>query len=201
MVELSRPRAPEADRTVAIYRTAARIFHEKGYHATSINEIAEAVQLTKAGLYYYIKGKQGLLFAIMTFAMDRLEAHVIARAREEEDPEARLRAVIRHHARLITEDSSALTILVNELGGLTPDHRREIVRRQRAYTEFIRDTLVALRAQGRLVDVDPTVAAFSVLGAVLWVSRWFRRDGRLPAEQVVSELETLILGGVLRSSR
>lgn len=198
MVDAPQPRPPEVDRTVAIYRTAARIFHEKGYHATSINEIAEAVHLTKAGLYYYIKGKQDLLFAIMSFAMDRLEEQVVARAREEEDPEARLRSVIRNHARLITEDSSALTILVNELEGLTPEHRGEIVARQRAYIEFIRDTLLALRKLGRLCDVDPTVAAFGVLGAVLWVSRWFRRDGRLSGEQVVSELETLILGGVLR---
>lgn len=200
-VESQTPGPPEADRTVAIYRAAARIFHAKGYHATSINEIAEAVQLTKAGLYYYIKGKQELLFSIMLFAMDRLESQVIERARTEDDPEARLRSVIRNHARLITEDRSALTVLVNELEGLSEEHRAQIVERQRRYVAFVRETLLALRAEGRLADVDPTVASFGVLGAVLWVARWFRPKGRLSGEEVVHELENLILGGVLSATR
>lgn len=185
------------DKSAAIYQAAARIFHEKGYHATSINEIADAVQLTKAGLYYYIRGKQELLFGIMSYAMDQLEMHVLERARGEQDPETRLRTLITAHGRLITADSSALTILVNELEGLTHEQRREIVGRQRAYMDFIRSTLEALRAEGRLRDIDSTVGAFSILGMVLWTSRWYRPDGRLSRDQVIDEIANIALGAVV----
>ncbi len=187
----------EQDRRAEIYRSAARIFHRKGYHATSINDIAAAVGLTKAGLYYYIKGKQDLLFAIMGFAMDQLDEQVIEPARRVQDPQARLETIVARHARLITQDSSALTILVNELEGLLPDDRTDIIGRQRDYVDFIADTLAALRDEGKVVGLDPTVGAFSLVGMILWISRWYRTDGRLDGDEVVAEVTRMAISAVL----
>ena len=189
--------ASDPDRRAEIYRNAARIFHRKGYHATSINDIAAAVGLTKAGLYYYIKGKQDLLFAIMSFAMDQLDEQVTEPARRHEDPETRLHTIVACHARLITQDSSALTILVNELEGLLPGDRADIIARQRDYVEFIADTLAALRDEGKVVGLDPTVGAFSLVGMVLWISRWYRADGRLDGDEVVAEVTRMAVSAVL----
>ena len=187
----------DPDRRAEIYRNAALIFHRKGYHATSINDIAAAVGLTKAGLYYYIKGKQDLLFAIMSFALDQLDEQVIEPARRHEDPETRLHTIVACHARLITQDSSALTILVNELEGLLPGDRTDIIARQRDYVEFIADTLAALRDDGKVVGLDPTVGAFSLVGMVLWISRWYRADGRLDGDEVVAEVTRMAVSAVL----
>ncbi len=189
--------ASDRDRRAEIYNSAARIFHRKGYHATSISDIAAAVGLTKAGLYYYIKGKQDLLFAIMSFAMDQLDEQVVEPAEREEDPKRRLEVIVARHARLITQDSSALTILVNELEGLLPDDRADIIGRQRDYVDFIADTLAALRDDGRIVGLDPTVGAFSLVGMILWISRWYRADGRLRAEDVVAEVTRMAISAVL----
>ena len=191
------PANGEQDRRAEIYRSAARIFHRKGYHATSINDIAAAVGLTKAGLYYYIKGKQDLLFAIMGFAMDQLDEQVIEPARRVQDPQARLETIVARHARLITQDSSALTILVNELEGLLPDDRADIIGRQRDYVDFIADTLAALRDQGKVVGLDPTVGAFSLVGMILWISRWYRTDGRLDGDEVVAAVTRMAISAVL----
>jgi len=190
----------DPNRRARIYRNAARIFHRKGYHATSINDIAAAVGLTKAGLYYYIKGKQDLLFAIMTFAMDQLDEQVIEPARQQTDPQARLETIVARHARLITEDSSALTILVNELEGLLPGDRADIIGRQRDYVDFIADTLSALRDQGKTLAIDPTVGAFSLVGMILWVSRWYRADGRLDGDEVVAQVTRMATSAVLDRS-
>ena len=190
----------EQDRRAEIYRSAARIFHRKGYHATSINDIAAAVGLTKAGLYYYIKGKQDLLFAIMGFAMDQLDEQVIEPARRIEDPQTRLETIVARHARLITQDSSALTILVNELEGLLPDDRADIIGRQRDYVDFIADTLAALRDEGKVLGLDPTVGAFSLVGMILWISRWYRADGRLDGDEVVAEVTRMAISAVLNRS-
>lgn len=188
----------DSERAAEIYRAAAKIFQSRGYHATSINEIADAVHLTKAGLYYYIKGKQDLLFGIMNYAMDLLEDYVVEPARSIESPEERLRVVIKTHARLIVRDSSALTILVNELQGLTVSQREEITQRQRAYMLFLRQTLETLRDLGKLRDVHPTVAAFGLLGMILWISRWFRADGELSREEVAEAITEMGLASVLR---
>ena len=70
----------------------------------------------------------------------------------------------------------------------------------RVYVDLIRDTLVELKTAGRLRDVDPTVATFSLLGMILWLPRWFRQDGRLSQEKVAVEIANLALGGLLRST-
>ncbi len=186
------------ERSGFIYRTAAQIIYEKGFDATSMNEIAEALDLTKPGLYYHVKGKKQLLFSIMDFAMDLLDTNVVEPAEEIADPEERLRLIIRQHARLLTHDAGALAILIDEDAGLAPDQRVEIVGRKRAYFDLLRGTLEELRAQGRLRQIDSTVAVFSLLGMVMWISRWYDPKGRLNSDQVVGEVIEIALGGMVK---
>jgi hypothetical protein len=101
------------------------------------------------------------------------------------------------HALLILEGRDELSILVNELEGLTPEQQGTIRARQLAYVHFIRDTLQALHAEGRLNDVDATAGAFAIVGMVLWLARWFRPDGRLDQRDVIADLARLALYGVL----
>ena len=128
----------ETNRLAEIYRAAASLICEKGYDATSMNDIAEAVGLTKAGIYHHIEGKKDLLFRIMNFGMDELDENVIIPARAIADAESRLRAIIANHVRLITshitpQGYNPVTIIVEEVAGLTPEHRRKIDQRKRAY--------------------------------------------------------------------
>ncbi|MEM1205745.1 MAG: TetR/AcrR family transcriptional regulator [Acidobacteriota bacterium] len=185
------------ERAGKIYRTAAQMIYEKGFAATSMNEIADAVHLTKPGLYYYVKGKKELLFAIMSFAMDLLDAEVVAHASVVEEPEARLRTIVSHHARLLTHEAGALAILIDEVAGLSEVQREQITRRKREYFDFLRQSLDDLAAEGRLRDVDTTTAAFSLLGMVMWLSRWYQTQGRLNAETVVRDVTEIAVGGVL----
>jgi len=107
-------------RAGAIYRTAAQLIRRRGFAATSMAEIAEAVELTKPGLYYHVKGKKELLFAIMSHAMDLLDREVVASATPEEDPEQRLRIIVDRHCRLLMRDEhGALGILIDEVEGLS----------------------------------------------------------------------------------
>jgi AcrR family transcriptional regulator len=194
-----RPLAIEEDRAAAIFRTAAEIFERKGYHATAMGEIADAVDLTKAGLYYYVKGKEDLLFAIMSFAMDRLEGWV-EEARACPDPEQRLRSIIGNHARGIAVDGNAITLLVDETEALEPERRERIRRRQRAYYEFIRDNVAELGSGGRS-GLDPRVGAFGILGLLMWLARWYRRGGELGGEEVARQITAMALDGVLSKTR
>ena len=198
MVAVSKvPDLFDDERTAVIYRTAAQIIYEKGFDATSMNEIAEALDLTKPGLYYWVKGKKQLLHSIMVFAMDLLDAHVVEPAKTLDDPEERLRFIIQEHARLLTHEAGALAILIDEEAGLSPEEKAKIIRRKRDYLDFLRHTLDELKVRGRLRPLDTTVAAFSLLGMVMWISRWYDPEGRLDSERVVADVTEIAVGGML----
>lgn len=193
----------EPDRLAEIYRAAARIICEKGYDATSMNDIADAVGITKSGLYHHVSGKRNLLFSIMNFGLDSLEEQVITPARDIGDPEQRLRAIIVNHVHLITSRSdpqgnNPVSIVTDEVAGLTPAQRRKTDQRKRAYVELIKGTLQDLKAAGKLADIDLDAASYSLLGMILWLSRWYNPDGRLTPDQVSKEVTKMALGGLLK---
>ena len=189
---------PANGRLPEIYRTAAEIILRKGYDATSVNDIANALGMTKAGLYHYIHGKKELLFDIMNYGMEELDREVVQPAREISDASARLRFMLASHARLVTRGQGAVTILVDEITALTPAQHRKITRHKRAYFDFLRETLDELKTEGKLLDVDTTAATFTLLGMVLWPSRWFRQDGALTSEQVAEEIVKIAFQGLIR---
>ncbi|RMH17682.1 MAG: TetR/AcrR family transcriptional regulator [Acidobacteria bacterium] len=185
------------DRAGLIYRTAAKMIYERGFANTSMNDIAEAVAMTKPGVYYYVKGKKELLFAIMSYAMDRLDAEVMARAEPERDPERRLRIIVGQHARLLMRDEhGTLGILIDEVGGLAADQRAVIIRRKRRYFDFVRRTIEELWAARGIEGRSSTVAAFSVLGMIMWLSRWYDPRGPLSSDEVADDLTEVALGAV-----
>jgi AcrR family transcriptional regulator len=186
------------DRLAEVYRTAAQIILRKGYDATSINDIANALGITKAGLYHYINGKKELLFDIMNFGLDQLEEEVVLPARSIADPAARLRYIIASHAKLVTRGQGAITLLVDEISALTPAQYRKITQRKRAHFDRLRELLNTLKSEGMLQDVDTTVATFSLLGMIHWLSRWFKQDGSLTEQQIADEIVKIALNGLLR---
>src|SRR5436190_8134451 len=101
MMKAQRKSAANNERLAEVYRTAAQIILRKGYDATSVNDIANALGITKAGLYHYINGKKELLFDIMNFGLDALDQEVTIPARAISDPEKRLRAILTRHACLV----------------------------------------------------------------------------------------------------
>ncbi|MGA3185467.1 MAG: TetR/AcrR family transcriptional regulator [Bryobacteraceae bacterium] len=188
------------DRADHIYRVAAEVMCQKGYEATSMNDIADAVGLTKAGLYHYIRGKEDLLFQIMSYGMDMVDQDVMAPAKQAQGAVERLRTIISRHSKRVLEVGGAVSILLDEMYALTPAHRRAIKGRKRAYFEFIRATLEELSVEGKLRNVTPTVATFCLFGMLSWVSRWYRKDGKLSSEQILNDLLEAALHSVLKES-
>jgi AcrR family transcriptional regulator len=192
-----RTRPAAADRAAEIFLTAAEIIAKKGFDATTMNDIAAAVDLTKAGLYYYAKSKRDLLYMIISLAMDEVEQKVIRICRLIDDPEQRLRTIIRNHIMLVVESGESVTILTEEVDCLSPAHRRKIIKRKRDYLEVVTATLEELRRAGRLRNLDTTVAAHNLFATILGTARWYRRGGKLSPKQIAQEVTEFILGGVI----
>lgn len=197
-----RPRVASA-RARQIYLEASRLFVAKGYEATSMSDIAEAVNITKAGLYHFVESKEDLLFTIVNFGMDELFDEVVEPAREIQDPLERLRLIIRNHllniGRVSSTSGNPVTIVANDTTGLGPEKLRAVERRKRVYFELVRDTVRELQAAGAAhQDLDATLAAHCILGTILWTARWRRPGGRLSIEQIIDQISGMILHGVLR---
>lgn len=197
----SQPSSPLNVRRGEIWRAAAEMINARGYDATSVNDIARALGMTKAGLYHYISGKEALLYEIMSHGMDQTELAVVTPARAITDPEERLREIVTRHACLVMRSRGSMTQLVHEVRRLPQNARKKIDRRMRVYFDLIRDTLGELKANGRLREVDLTVAAFSVLGMIMWLPRWYQTGGSLTPDTIAANLADIALGGLLQAPK
>ncbi len=197
-------RMASVNRQEQIYFAAARLFVDKGYSGTSMSDIARAVGVTKAGLYYFVESKEKLLYTIMSYGMDRLHREVVEPALATDDPLDRLRIIVRNHVKNIgmalDVKGNSITSVVNEMIGLTGEMRTEIDARKRAYLEFVRDTLRALDAQGKLdSSVDIPVATSSILGMIAWMTHWHKPGGRLTLDQLADLITDQALRSILKS--
>jgi AcrR family transcriptional regulator len=199
---LREPEAQVGSRKDEILRQAAHVFLELGYDATSMNVLAERADVTKMGLYYHFESKQDILFSIMSYAMDVLERESQAASKAARSSEERLEKLVYALANLTTEqEDGAFTILViDETNGLEGEERKIITARKRAYVETIRAALEALAKEGKLRELDTTVAAFTVVGMVLWLSKWYEKDGRVSPANVARQVTQMALAAVLRAS-
>lgn len=195
---MAAPRSNEGERLRQILERAARVICQQGFEATSMQEIAVACGLTKAGLYHHIKTKDALLLAIMNYGMDLFEELVLDRVAGIADPLERLRATMARNVELVTQDASKeVTIILHEHQTLTGAAQREINARKKRYVSFLEDTIREAIERGQVRPVEPTLAAFSFLGVVLWTYKWYRADGRLTPAQLGDGMIDLFFAGLL----
>ena len=128
-------------RTQEMFHAAAELMVAKGYGGTSIGDIAQAVGMTRAGLYHHISGKQDLLYQILNHAMDELERIVTAPVRLIEDPEERLRQLMRSQFHGEVRHGLAFVVLFPEINHLGPAQQEKIHGRTREHHALIRETL------------------------------------------------------------
>jgi AcrR family transcriptional regulator len=185
------------ERHRAVLETAARLICEKGYEAASVQDIAGACGLTKAGLYYYIRSKEDLLLEIQNYGMDIFEERVLLPVLSIADPVERLKACMEKNIHLVTEGwSKEVTIILHEHETLTGAARQQINARKKRYVHFLESSFEEAMREGRIRRVEPRVAAFAFLGQVLWIYKWFRPDGKIPADRLAREMQDLYFGGL-----
>ena len=162
-----------------------------------MSDIADAVGITKAGLYYFVEGKEHLLYLITDYGLDLLDETVVKPLEGIEEPLELLRQLIRHHVHMLIHRPREVTIILHERTGLTGEYREKILQRKKAYIELVRNILVQLKEQGIARDIDPTAATFFLLGSMNWIYQWHKEDGRLTEEDLVRNLTQLFSKGFL----
>ncbi|MEY9214945.1 TetR family transcriptional regulator [Thermobifida halotolerans] len=186
------------DRRAQIIEVATALFREKGYHVTSLDDIADRIGFTKPAIYYYFKSKEDVLFAIVNGIVDEALERFHAIAEGPGSPGERVHALLVEHTRTILRNLDANTVFYNERGLLSPEREKEMRKREREYTEVMQRLYAEGVANGELLDVDPAVATATLLGASIWSYRWFDPEGRLSADEVAEQIAKLLLNGYRR---
>ena len=172
---------------------------QKGYGATSISDIAQAVGMTKAGLYHHITGKQDLLFQILQHAWDEMERLVIEPAKQVQDPELRLIEMIRSHVRGILHGGLEFTLLFRERHHLDELQQETISQQTKAYLALVGATLGELAEEGKLRDVDIQIATIHLLKTISGIADWYPRFSEIDEDHLVEQTINFGLSAILKS--
>jgi AcrR family transcriptional regulator len=193
------PRETLVDSRQEILRTAARLFQQRGYDATSMNDVAAALKLSKGGLYHHFQSKDEILFEIMNHAMEITQERVLSPVRGIVDPVERLRALIRLHIEVVLSPRDReITVMLHENHPLPPTLRKRINTRKKEYIHFVENLMAEVQKvkQGKGA-VSPRAAAFALLGMINWIYQWYKPEGNLQAHNLVPQFTELVFGGIL----
>jgi TetR/AcrR family transcriptional regulator, cholesterol catabolism regulator len=195
------PRETTVDSRQEILRAAARLFQQRGYDATSMNDVAAALKLSKGGLYHHFQSKDEILFEIMDHAMEITQQRVLDPVRAIADPEERLRALIRLHIEVVLSPRDReITVMLHENHPLPPGLRKRINSRKKEYVHFLENLMKEVQEKTRHQakgKVSPRAAAFALLGMINWIYQWYKPEGELQAQNLVPQFTDLIFGGIL----
>jgi len=188
---------------VEILRTAAAVFAEVGYDPASIRMVADRAGVSVAGLYYYVRSKDELLYLIQYHVFDGLvrrfdtdNAQMLADGGEAARPEARLHRFIHNHLDHFLADMASLTVCTRELGRLSGDYLRQVEVLQRAYFSQAFEIFSELCSTQGDSRMDPRTATLAMFGTINWVSSWYDPASDKSAGELAREFAKLYLRGV-----
>ncbi|MGJ7542594.1 TetR/AcrR family transcriptional regulator [Variovorax sp. LT1R16] len=181
----------------AVLQTAAQLFNERGFHATSLDDIAERLHVSKPTLYYYVESKDQILLECVRTALDLMHDGIEAVRHAGGSAIDQLQACMRIYTGVVTQDFGMCVIRIGE--DPLPEPLKTELRRLKAGIDHQFRRLIADGvAEGSLAPCDPKMAAFMLAGALSWVGRWYRGDGALTPEQIADQGIALLLNGVVR---
>jgi AcrR family transcriptional regulator len=196
-----RPRGPLTDahleKLEELKRVAGILFYEQGYSATDVRQIADALNMHVSSLYNYISGKEELLYLLMKDGLIEISAGLDAALEGSDDPAEQLNAAVRahivHHAH---RRHRAWTGHV-EVRALTADYLVEIKGMRREYEDRWIELLKRGMEEGKFMRTDPRITAYSLMAIGQALSRWYKPEGRLSAEEIADQVAAIALTGVL----
>jgi AcrR family transcriptional regulator len=179
----------------ALLAAAARVFAKRGYHETSMRDLARESGVSLSGLYYYVKSKDELLFLIQ----DRSFAAVIASMEEAiagiENPVERLARFIDNHLDYFASHMAEMKVLSHESGALSGEFLSQVNAKKREYTRVLMDILADVERTHGAAHVNRRIATYTLFGMMNWIYNWYDPLGDLSVEVLSQSVCRLFLGG------
>ncbi len=182
-----------AVRKEQICDAAKRLFAARGYHATSVRDIAAQLDLQGGSLYSHIDAKEDLLWALVDRAADSFISRAAAVAARFPDPTERLQALVRAHVEYMASDLDNAVVFHHEWRFLAPARRLAIAHRRHEYEDYFRQAIHEGVSRDVFLPQDERFATLLVMSLVNWFYQWYRPDGPLPADAIAGRFNELIL--------
>jgi AcrR family transcriptional regulator len=179
----------------AVIRTAAREFNRKGYHNTSLDEIAALLEVTKPTVYYYVTSKEELLFQCFRAGVEPIRAAFRAVRRLEVPARERLNAVLRHYGEAVASEFGWCMVRAEDQD-LSPAMSRHIKVLKSEIDQGIRRLIREGVLDGSIQPCDPKMTAFALAGALNWIAHWYREDQSLTGAQIAEAFVTVFESGL-----
>jgi AcrR family transcriptional regulator len=178
----------------AVLLAAVRMFNEHGFHATSLDDVAASLGITKPTIYHYLGTKDQVLFECVTIGLRQLlEAAQAARERPGTGAD-RLRIFLENYARVNMGDFGRCVIRTGD-ESLSPESAAKFRSLKREIDDALRAMIREAVADRSIAAVDERIAAFTFAGALNWPARWFRADGEESADAVARAMVKLLMEG------
>lgn len=175
---------------------ASTLFSERGYAATSVRDIARALDLQGGSLYAHIAAKEDVLWNIVSRAAERFHAAVRPIANDTASASDRLRGMARAHVHVVTDDIEHATVFLHEWRFLGPERRVAIARQRDAYEAYFRAVIAEGMANGDFRPGDPKMASLGILSALNGIAQWYRPNGPLTPDAIADAFADLFLHGL-----
>jgi AcrR family transcriptional regulator len=175
---------------------ASALFGHRGYAATSMRDIAKALDLQGGSLYAHVPSKEAVLAAIVEQAADAFHAAVRPIAEGPGSAAQRLRAMIAAHVGVVTGGRDRAKVFLFEWTFLAPERRETVARSRAAYQGYYERVIGEGAAAGELAAADPRLAAVYLLSAMNGMAHWYRPDGRLGPDTLAEQYADLFLEGL-----
>lgn len=174
---------------------AAKVFAERGFHRTSMRDLSRASKMSLAGMYYYVKSKDDLLFQIQRNCFEQVLAGAAQATASATLPEERLAAFIRHHVTFFARHMAEMKVLSHEAESLTGGSLDQVRVLKRRYVELCLGLLADLDAKTGGTPVDRNVSAYTLFGMMNWIYTWYDPSGPVGVDALADAICRLFMYG------
>lgn len=185
-----------ATRLEEVLQSAANIFFAKGYHASSIEDVARDVGMLKGSLYYYIKSKDDLLFRLLLAGIEDSDAFIARQIDPESDPVEQLERAIRAQIDYIIQNRVQFGLFLHEFDSLSGKRQHKLISVMSRYNSRFVELVRRAQEQGKLINGEPWIIVNGVLGMCNWLYRWYDPDQVSDSEQIKSVFVRLVFEGI-----
>jgi len=191
------PAAPSKSRREQIHEVASRLFSERGYHATSMRDLAGELGMQGGSLYAHISGKEDLLMEIVDRAARQFDAALLTLQGDPRPADAKLRDAMERHIRVVADNMDSATVFFHEWKHLSPGAYARVTGWRDTIDGFYRDLIRQGIAEGHFrPDLDVKMTANLILSAVNWAYTWYHPGGNLTPRDVADGYAEMLLGGL-----
>ena len=193
----SEPQSKYDQKLVHVLKTSAAVFAEKGYHSTSIRDIARATEMSLSGLYYYFKSKDELLFLIQDYCFSTVIEDCHKLLDGVEDPVHRLKLLIENHLHYFVHNMNEMKVLSHEANSIGGDLFKKVNSKKRQYVDLVMKLLEEIAREHRLQGIDVRVATFSLFGMMNWIYNWYNPRKDVNVTGLAQNITRIFLSGLL----